>query len=106
MTQLIKLKIGESEILIEPDIDKFSEKKVQLTGGLSEFCSEVSINTLMKAVSSICSSVANEMNSMNVNKPTRFSAGFGFRINGEGNFYIIKAGSEASIQITAEWENK
>jgi hypothetical protein len=105
MTQLIKVKIGNAKILMEPENDPVSEKKVILTGGLSELGHEAALNSLMKSVSLVCSSVSQEIETINGKKPKRFSATFGFRINGEGNFYVVKTGSEASIQITAEWEN-
>ncbi len=108
MTQLIRVRIGETEVWMEPDGEAIA------AAGPGEACAGntlseegVSFDLFSRPIAYICKSISRSMMTLPDNqRPTRFGSEFGFRISGDGNVILVKSGAEASLKITAEWAMK
>jgi hypothetical protein len=108
MTQLIKVNVGEAEFWIEPEETAVSgQMPIQKTSAVSDLLEKgIPFDLFSKLISSICQSLARTMNKIEDDlKPSKFSTEFGFKINGEGNVYLVKSGVEASLKVTVEWNS-
>lgn len=106
MTQLIKVKIKDSEFWIEPDNDLVTERKA-VKASITEDLIEKSLdfNVLSKQVGNICELLKQSLDSVPKElRPTKVSTEFGFKISGEGDIVLVKAGIEATLKISAEWQ--
>ena len=108
MTQLIKVRIGETEVWIEPDENAIAPARPKDTETVHKLLEEgISFDLFSKPIAYICKSFSRTMTALPDNqRPNKFAAEFGFKISGEGNIIMVKGGAEASLKITAEWQMK
>lgn len=108
MNHLIKVKTEEIEFFIETDKIEKDRGLPTPAGVPQELVKEIaSFDKFSKVVKSICSSLVNNMNEIPIeNRPSKYSAEFGMKINLEGNIYLVNVGGEATFTISAEWESR
>jgi inner membrane protein involved in colicin E2 resistance len=104
MTQLVKMKAGETTFWIEPDEEAVTVAGPKMVSALGKSM-EVSIDSFVAPVREICQAFTTLMKT-DIPKPNKFTIEFGFKVSGEGNIILVKTGTEASLTITAEWDTK
>jgi len=106
MSQLIKIKSGDSEFWIEPDITAITERKLVMASVASEISTlDIDFDKFSKQISDIYISLKKSLDEVpDGMKPKKVSIEFGIKISGEGNIYVVKTGAEATLKITAEWQ--
>ena len=109
MAKLIKLAFEGGEIWIEADENAVTEggiRKVSLAESMSKVA-ETSLNHLVEPIRAFCVSLAGSVK--NIPKellPETIGIEFGVKVNGTGNFIIVKGTGEASITVKMEWKTK
>lgn len=64
----------------------------------------ITAQQLTDSIKSFCGNTINSFHKLEENaKPTKATVEFGLNISVEGDVYVVKSSSEASIKITAEW---
>lgn len=105
MDRLVKVKINDTDIWMETE-NVMAEDKPQTVSRESMARAALSIaENLQGTINSYCSSLVRAFDSMGgEEKPKRVKAEFGLKLSGDCKVYIVNAGGEASLKITAEWE--
>jgi hypothetical protein len=106
MTQLIKIKSGDTEFWIEPEEDVNTGQKL-VNASILEDLSEkgIDFNKFSKLINNICVSLKGSLDDLPKDmRPSKISTEFGLKISGEGGIFVVKTSAEASLTITAEWQ--
>ena len=106
MTQLIKVKVDDTEFWIEPDSSIETNRK-PMKASLSSDVLEKSIDfdLFSKKIGTICSSLKKSFDGIPKEmKPSKVSTEFGLKISLEGDIFLVKTSGEATITISAEWQ--
>ncbi len=110
MSKLVKMKMGNSTVLVEAPDD------VQPAGGSTRlsFSGEDVIDALDKTYDELvqneivenCRVLTLAFGKLREQSiaPDKATATFGLQFTGEGNIYLVKASAQASITITLEWQ--
>ena len=107
MGKLVKVMLDGTEIWIEAE-ERTGERGPRKVS--REDAAEKTLNiaeNLHSTITGYCSSLVKAFESLDrIAKPQRISAEFGLKLSGDLKVYVVNAGSEASLKITAEWETK
>jgi len=110
MANLFKVKIGDAEIWMETEGELAGEMKTdRVSRGAHDSLAQavMSFDRISETIKSYCTSLVETFKGLETDfAPDKITAQFGLKVSGEGNVYVVKASSEASLTITAEWEFK
>jgi hypothetical protein len=104
MTNLVRVKLGDTEIWMEPEENVVVEREPQRVS--AEDTAEKAMKVaedIHDTIKAYCASLVRAFESIEVRKPNRFTAEFGIKLSADCKAYVVNAGTEASLKITAEW---
>ena len=105
MTQLVKIKLDDTEVWIEAD-ESVAEKTPRLVS--AEEAAEKALETaqnLHATIRAYCASLVQGFQALSPEqKPRKITAEFGLKLSGDSKFYVVNVAGEASLKITAQWE--
>jgi len=106
MTQLIKARVGDMEFWIEPDTSVTLERRIERASVVDSAIERtIDFNLLSEQIGKICSSLKQSLDRVPRElRPSKVSTEFGIKISGSGDIYVVKAGIESTIKISAEWQ--
>jgi len=106
MTQLIKIKSGDTEFWIEPEEDVKTEQKLVNASVLEKLNEKgIDFNKFSKTINNICGSLKKSLDDLPEElRPSKITTEFGLKISGEGGIFVVKTSAESSLTITAEWQ--
>lgn len=113
MSKLVKMKLGESTILVEAaddniqsaesgDNHRFVSNSNEVIDAVDQLYEKLVQNEIVENCRVLIG--AFERLKEQAIAPTKGSAEFGLQFTGEGNIYLVKASAQASIKITLEWQ--
>ncbi len=111
MSKLVKMKLGNSTVLVEAPDDVQPEDggstRLSITGddvidALDKTYDELVQNEIVENCRVL--TLAFEKLREQSLAPSTATAAFGLQFTGEGNIYLVKASAQASITITLEWQ--
>jgi len=105
--QLIKMKMGDSPILVEADGQ--IEEQSTYRYGKKEIIEKIDKSLdemIQQGVVAYCKTLTGVFGQLKKQSipPKKINSEFGFQINAEGNLYITKVSSQSSFKISIEWE--
>ena len=112
MSKLVRMKLGESTILVEAADDDAPPAADGAVRSLS--VGDEVVDAVDKAYAALvqneivenCRTLVGAFEKLKEQSltPTKGTAEFGLQFTGEGNIYLVKAAAQASIKITLEWQ--
>lgn len=100
MPQFVEVKTEKGTILIESAVSEKTGKLTQATG-LGEKIVKKAMN-LVDVIRPLTESIQESVDRLE-NKPDSATIEFGLSITAEGNFFVVKAAGEGSLNITFRW---
>lgn len=104
MSTLVKMKLGESTILVEAADDnrRFLGSGEDVIGAVDKAYEQLVQNEIVQNCRVLIG--AFEKLKEQTIAPSKGTVEFGLQFTGEGNIYLVKASAQASIKITLEWQ--
>ena len=107
MGELVKVNLNGTELWMETEQQTAKTGPVRVSKEDTAKKALEIADKLQSSITGYCCSLMDAFNSMEkARKPTRVSAEFGLKLSGDLNVYVVNAGSEASLKITAEWDTR
>ena len=107
MGQLVKVKLNDTDVWMETEegAGRRGPRKVSREETAQE-AFKIAEN-IHSTITGYCSSLVKAFEAVGeTEKPHRITAEFGLRLSGDFKVYVVNAGSEASLKITAEWQTE
>jgi hypothetical protein len=104
MSKLVKMKLGESTILVEAADDDL--RLVSAGDEVIDAVDQLYEKLVQNEVVENCRVLIGAFEKLKEQSiaPYKGTAEFGLQFTGEGNIYLVKASAQASIKITLEWQ--
>ncbi|MBF0556317.1 MAG: hypothetical protein HQK96_17510 [Nitrospirae bacterium] len=107
MAQIIKVEYEGVELWVEADgrVEGVAGKpqQVSVSDALKKLV--IPLDKITDTIKAYCKILVKSFKSIEKEStPNRIKAEFGLKTSLDGNIYVVKSSSEASIKITAEWD--
>ncbi|KJR43031.1 hypothetical protein MCHI_001049 [Candidatus Magnetoovum chiemensis] len=115
MSNYIKVNCNGTEVLIEAEIEDLweDEEMGEVIGDRGSSYTidsdpyervEIPFTAISNTINAYCSSLVNTFkNLQSDNLPDTITAEFGFKLNTDGEVFIVNSSQDASLKITAQW---
>ena len=105
MGRLVKVRIGERDIWIEPAEDVEAQRPgPELTARRPEDLARDAAQGFMDTIRAYCSLLVEAFKEGSAARPDKVTAEFGLSLSGEGNVFVVKTGAQASVKVAMEWD--
>jgi hypothetical protein len=108
MANLVKVKAGDMEIWFETEGELSGHIKPQRgnldISGETMVQAVMSFDMISDTINAYFTSLIETFKALKTESaPDKITSEFGLKVSGEGNVYVVKASTEATLKITAEW---
>ena len=107
MGSLVKVTLNDTEVWMETE-EGTGERGPRKVSREEDAQAPFKIaENIHSTITGYCSSLVKAFDALEeTEKPHRITAEFGLRLSGDFKVYVVNAGSEASLKITAEWQTE
>lgn len=107
MSRFLTLKQGDSVVLVEVTSEGATRPLGQLQDAVSKIDRTLD-DVLGKSIEAHCAALAGTFDRLRAHRhpPNGATVEFGLQVNGEGDFYVVRAAVQATYKVSLNWAFK